>query len=745
MARLNEPPVSADSIDTLRRKLLRQNRDLAKANAAHLVKIRNLEADYARFMSENLSLNSKIIELQTELENNNARRIADHALDVRARVEAQLMDCLSALSSLGQEPPTKRHASPRGRRSTRASLPRSPPERRPPREFIKDTEARALQEGRLPPIAENKSYPRATLDADKLHSREQILALCSEAADSTDTTDSPELGPPPISRFVDGESVNIGSPSKSVETARSDTVVPGSPAASPSLSLSPSPAPPPPPAVARPATRTEKNIHVRPDPTPETESEEVEAKRRPKETPILPPVVPQVSAKAGSKRKYSVGEDTSKTSQKTTDTPRSRHDAERPVIGRELQNAKSLKELTNQRKEARERLSAPVNPRKPLSAKSTNDDVTSPIKNTKVAAAEGKAVADKPKPRAARERAAQKIREAEVNADTNAEPPTEEMIENPSSPTPTVDILPSTEPVPVEAALMSPASPELTSRMSLPSVRDTPPPADISSQGETSRPSRRARSAISYAEPNLRDKMRRPTKELYDAVSGQTRYLQRGGSSKSDSATPDATVMDKRESNEGDTWGHMPVAASSPATSPRRLETSDELQLRELAPIMSRPDRKKRSSSMMSRSISETEAERSARQAQTDPQGEVNSGHPTPSPDREVDPYDIISSTPGSNRPSTADSKENALPQRQSKSSRRLSSVVKEDFKIDESDVSGRPRASSSRKRASMALPKRSRVDAEGSEDSSFESLDGGELQDAGSRVSVRRRRSMML
>lgn len=578
---------------------------------------------------------------------------------------------------------------------------------------------------------------------DTLHSREQILALCSEAADTTDTTDSPELGPPPMSRFVDGESVNIGSPSKSVEIERSETVVHGSSAASPSPS--PSPAPPPPAPAARPTTRTEKNIHVRPDPTPEIEPEEVEVKRRPKETPILPPVVGQVSAKAGSKRKYSVGEDTSKTSQKATDTPRSRNDAERPVIGRDLQNAKSLKELTNQRKEARERLSAPVNPRRPLSAKSTNDDVTSPIKNTKVAAAEGKAVADKPKPRAARERAAQKIREAEVNADTDAGPPTEETIQTPSSPTPVVDVLPSTETVPVEAALMSPASPELTSRMSLPSVRDTPPPADISSLGETSRPSRRARAAISYAEPNLRDKMRRPTKELYDAVAGQTRYLQRGGSSKSDSATPDAILMDKDEPGDGNAWEHLPVAASPSATSPRRLESSDEIQLREIAPVMSRPERKKRSSSMMSRSISETEAERSARQAQTDLQGEANSGHPTPSPDREVDPYEFISSTPGSNGPRTADLKENTVTLRQSKSSRRLSSVVKEDFKLDESEVNGRPRASSSRKRASMALPKRSRVDAEGSEDSSFESLDGVELQDAGSRVSMRRRRSMML
>src|SRR5207244_1356853 len=54
-----------------------------------------------------------------------------------------------------------------------------------------------------------------------------------------------------------------------------------------------------------------------------------------------------------------------------------------------------------------------------------------------------------------------------------------------------------------------------------------PPPADISFKGEMPRPSRRARMPISYAEPNLRDKMRRPTKELVDAVSGEGKYQQR--------------------------------------------------------------------------------------------------------------------------------------------------------------------------------------------------------------------------
>lgn len=63
--------------------------------------------------------------------------------------------------------------------------------------------------------------------------------------------------------------------------------------------------------------------------------------------------------------------------------------------------------------------------------------------------------------------------------------------------------------------------------------RDTPPPAELSQQsantdtfGSVGRASRRQRGAISYTEPNLRDKMRRPTKDLVDAVGTEERQQQ---------------------------------------------------------------------------------------------------------------------------------------------------------------------------------------------------------------------------
>lgn len=67
-----------------------------------------------------------------------------------------------------------------------------------------------------------------------------------------------------------------------------------------------------------------------------------------------------------------------------------------------------------------------------------------------------------------------------------------------------------------------------------PESRDTPPPADLDPEtsntntfGSMGRASRRPKGSVSYAEPNLRDKMRRPTKELVDAVAAEERMQQK--------------------------------------------------------------------------------------------------------------------------------------------------------------------------------------------------------------------------
>jgi len=101
--------------------------------------------------------------LEKELENNTADRIADHALEIKSKMEAQLAELGAMLAGLGTEPPSKRH-SPERRRHARPN-PRGllSPAQRKHREPAVDPDTLAAQEGRLPPIYENKAYPRATM------------------------------------------------------------------------------------------------------------------------------------------------------------------------------------------------------------------------------------------------------------------------------------------------------------------------------------------------------------------------------------------------------------------------------------------------------------------------------------------------------------------------------------------------------------------------------------------------------
>ena len=100
------------------------------------------------------------------------------------------------------------------------------------------------------------------------------------------------------------------------------------------------------------------------------------------------------------------------------------------------------------------------------------------------------------------------------------------------------------------------------------------PPTDLAG----TRPSRRQRGSVSYAEPNLRDKMRRPTKDLVDAVGGDDKMnFQRSASVRAESETrkemDSLTIIGERivepsrnakttavkvEKDEDDSWKNLP-------------------------------------------------------------------------------------------------------------------------------------------------------------------------------------------
>lgn len=327
--------------------------------------------------------------------------------------------------------------------------------------------------------------------ANILYSHEQILALQSEA-ELPEPTNAPDLSPPSPSKPTQDDPVKVDTPPRDSSRARQlSSQLDSSPVAMTSPNAEKHNQSSSPQKKAQPAQHAQV-ARVRPYNAPDT--------------PIAP------TTKAGSKRKFGNRDDFENiTLEKiTNENLPPRILAEKASI-LDKAHGKTLKELASMRKEARARPDAQKSARKPLSAKSTNDDVNSPKKPSRVAtdeisAAKAKLQQDKPKLAKTKPPAPMKI-ETLVAKDTAPATAAIEPAELDSA---------VQEPAP-----LSPSSPEDAAAEDDSPRGDTPPPFDISSQGETSRASRRSRNAISYAEPNLRVKMRRPTKELYDAVAGE--------------------------------------------------------------------------------------------------------------------------------------------------------------------------------------------------------------------------------
>lgn len=338
------------------------------------------------------------------------------------------------------------------------------------------------------------------MEAPKLTllSPEQILALRSEAEEAG----SPELGPPPVSKFID-DPVKIQSPAQVLSPPKPTPSLQRKLAASPIALPSPDPKAPASPSPQKKPTPVpiQSATVVRPVPK--------EAFRGLDTQPL----------KAGAKRKFSNKEEVNAMGRSIDGKvkPSARQIAPAKTSVRERAGSKTLKELSAIRKEGREKPAAL--PRKPLGAKNSNDSMSSPRKAASTPSIVDEvaiAKADYLKSKASQEKTRLKSSQPAI---VSIAPPAEVL------PATSVREMRDLADQLAEQTPLSPTSPE---PILLEETRgDTPPPADISHDGESNRPSRRNRTAVSYAEPNLRDKMRRPTKELFDAVAGEGKYSRR--------------------------------------------------------------------------------------------------------------------------------------------------------------------------------------------------------------------------
>jgi hypothetical protein len=531
-------------------------------------------------------------------------------------------------------------------------------------------------------------------------SGDEIRAMLSEVADSS--TDSPDLGPPPLSRFVDTDPVKVDSPSSKSIAAQLEMILPEHTAETETLT----PAPlkldfnKPVATIRRPKDQETSNAPIK----TEAPSEPVAS------TPISQPL------KAGSKRKY--GDENERIAKTTGKQSAEECGKENSTLPHNLSKRRPIKDIPPNRRAPLGEKALPPPARKALAMKSTNEDIVSPRKVDKPTNNEpiksGKQPADRINPRPSAKRSAPII-----------EIPPPQVTE---APTPVMAILDLETPVPG-----TPSTPTHSAARTI--AHDTPPPSAMNSNGEAIRPSRRARAAVSYAEPNLRDKMRRPTKELFDAVSGEGKFRQRASIHIKDeqkdenemmSVTKDVVV---KEEPSADT----PL---SPLAQRKAQELTPESDTAEPLPSGSVTQRKRRGSSMAPR---ESLGPASTTTQKTD---EMIGEDTTTNEGQSEDPYDFNTTSPGpsekgkENEAPANDKGKNINARSTSRKSR-----VSASFQGNAGSLASEKGKETARKRASMAAPRTKAsliVETDDGEESSLD-VEPAVME----RVS--RRRSMML
>ena len=388
---------------------------------------------------------------------------------------------------------------------------------------------------------------------------------------AADTTDSPEIGPPPVSQFVDEEPIKIDLPTRLKRNEHEDLSE-----LDPVLSVN----------LEQRRKRRDS-------------SSGSEGRRSSKVQPSPATKDNTVSLKTGAKRKLSVRDDeergvatkeleSSVDEFKFTRVANDDKKREKQTSQSERSGSKAARELAIARGAPREKQPSTAAPasRRVLAPKSVND---SPKKGKAPMDDEVKvAKADIVKANLIKERLREKRQE-------------NVLIKPPSIDVPLHTVEVQSEPeTPAGLDLFSPSSQPSTARNE---SRDTPPPPDLGPGTEGQRPSRRARAAVSYAEPSLRDKMRRPTEELVDAVVPGLNPSNRASKIKAEEVDSASFMRIKSEPKAHDAWKQMPVTST---TTDENSPLSGKASVSESLPSSITTHRKRRESILAETDVSRT-------------------------------------------------------------------------------------------------------------------------------------------
>ncbi|KAF3039217.1 hypothetical protein E8E12_008576 [Didymella heteroderae] len=471
MARLNEPPVaapqpSADNIEVVKRRFLRQNRELAKTNSQQSMRIRVLESDCSRLLAENLALRERAMHLQHTVDKQTSSLSFESIDAVRAQLEAKMQELGSLVASLGQPKQPERRR--------KSQLARHRPQER---NFRSGLCIQEVEDRMMPTIDEGRDYPRRTMNANEIRNM-------LEDAESQ----SPDLGPPPTSSFEVEEPIAFN-PNPEAEEQMKDAPAEAAPAEHQPVEDEP---------VLPMNLETRKK---RRESGPKLNIRRISVFESPEEVKEKPGKLPRT----GAKRKFSVQQD--------EDLPEAQGDDFNF-------NRKTTQEVeTDENEESRA-----VSPARPvLSSRSVNTDPVLSPKKQKSSTTEKENPEKSGKPERKKLPSANARARQRLPITRTITPPEVPML---PAPEPVVvaeidlDSLPPKTPA-ADSIFSPPSTEPSTSRAD---NKDTPPPGDVTSgnqTGQAGRPSRRARPQVSYKEPSLAVKMRREGK-MADAIVPQT-------------------------------------------------------------------------------------------------------------------------------------------------------------------------------------------------------------------------------
>lgn len=558
---------------TVKRRFIRQNREIARVNSNQSQRIRNLEIEISRIIAENATLRQEVIAAQAEAERWRQTKSVNHEiLELKDRLERKLKDVVALVGEMTDIPEkamARRHSRRRSGADKLNTLSEAEWKSRSAMRELSAKERSEGLDGRLPSILENKQYPRRTLEIAEL------VALKDEAV-MQDSTESPDLGPPPVAHFDVQEPITFDASRPSGQELTDD------------FSQLPST------LERRRRRRTSALLQDMPKEDDTAESQHADIS-----TPQL--------QKAGAKRKLDASE--------LEEPPRRQSgESDEFIFQRRHDNVSGLsggkRSSRFARPPSRENDLASGNTtlspekiiaaRKILAPKTTN----SPAKR-KIQVSEKLGTLDD----------SRKVHMDEATIKTSRRTkfaPTLEKREHSglSLPEPRTDDLQPKTPATLSEDILSPVSTEPSARNTLQKTTEAAVLNSVEDvlNGSIGRGSRRARAAISYAEPSLRDKMRRPGKELVGAIEGLDKNREVSTSHSR------GTSLDRvRSDGEGEELAKMPVNVKqerSGLTEERWKELPLARKKEEPASPLRDKERKEKSRETPSHSSSKTDAPR---------------------------------------------------------------------------------------------------------------------------------------